>query len=101
MHGRSSFYKPSGNENLNESQKLLQSAQKYFYVTFSSFWAKLCQKKSFLVRSEILRLLVNTLTANYQYSRSNRENLPPLIQMQLTEKPKTFVNFLLHFCNLY
>ena len=34
-----------------------------------------------LVRSEIFGLLVNTLTANYEYSRSNRENLPVPIQM--------------------
>ena len=32
-----------------------------------------------LVRSEIFGLLVNT--ANYEYSRSNRENLPVPIQM--------------------
>ena len=30
------------------------------------------------------------LTANYQYIRSNRENLPLPIQMQLFEKPKIF-----------
>ena len=34
-----------------------------------------------LVRSEIFGLLVYTLTANYEYSRSNRENLPLPIQM--------------------
>ena len=33
---------------------------------------------------------VNTLTANYEYSRSNRENLPSPIQMQLSKKPKIF-----------
>ena len=42
------------------------------------------------MRSEILELLVNTWTANYEYSRSNRENLPLTIQMQLFEKPKIF-----------
>ena len=47
-------------------------------------------KKLFLVRSEISGLLVNMLTANYEYSRINRENLPLPIQMQLSEKPKTF-----------
>ena len=36
---------------------------------------------------------VNTLSANYEYSRSNRENLPLPIQMQLSEKPKTFSQF--------
>ena len=36
---------------------------------------------------------VNTLNANYEYSRSSRENLPLPIQMQLSEKPKTFSEF--------
>ena len=30
------------------------------------------------------------MTANYKYSRSNRENLPLSIQIQLPEKPKLF-----------
>ena len=30
------------------------------------------------------------LTANYEYSRSNKENLLLPIQVQLFEKPKTF-----------
>ena len=29
---------------------------------------------------------INTLTANYQYSHSNAENLPLAIEMQLSEK---------------
>ena len=32
----------------------------------------------------------NTLTANEEYSHSNRENLPLPIQMQLSENPKIF-----------
>ena len=35
-------------------------------------------------------LCFNTLTANYQYSHSNWVNLPQLIQMQSSKKPKTF-----------
>ena len=34
--------------------------------------------------------LVNTLTANYEYSRSNIENLPSPVQMQLSKKSKIF-----------
>ena len=75
------FWKPFGSERVSESQKLPKSAEKYFYPTFSSFWAKLSQQKLFLIRSEILGLLVITLTANYEYSRSNRENLPLPIQL--------------------
>ena len=33
--------KPIASERVNESQKLVQYAEKNFYPTFSSFWAKL------------------------------------------------------------
>ena len=33
-------------------------------------------------------ITVNTLTANYEYSRSNRENLLLPIQIELSKKPK-------------
>ena len=42
------------------------------------------------MRSEILGQVVKKLTANYEYSRSNRENLPLAIQMQLSENPSIF-----------
>ena len=35
----------------------------------------------------------NTLTANYEYCRSNRKNLPLPIQMQLSEKSKKICQF--------
>ena len=47
-------------------------------------------KKFFLIRPEILGLFVNTLTANYEYSRRNIENLPLKIQTNLSEKPLYF-----------
>ena len=76
MHNRACFWKAYYSERVNESRKLLQYAEKNFYPTFSSFWAKLSQKRLFLIRSEILGLLDDTLTANYEYSRISRENLP-------------------------
>ena len=87
MHNRACFGKHFGSERVKESQKLMKSAEKNFYPTFSSLWAKLSQKKLFLIISEILGLLDNTLTANYGYSRSNRENLPFAIQIKLSKKP--------------
>ena len=87
MDNRACFLKPFGSERVNESQKLLKSEEKYFYPTFSSFWAQLSWKKLFLIIYEILGLLVNTLTANYEYSHSNRENLPLPIQIKLSKKP--------------
>ena len=41
-----------------------------------------------------LESYLNTLTANYEYSRSNRKNLPLPIQIKLSKKPYIF---LLHF----
>ena len=87
MHSKAYFGTPFGSESVNESQKVLESAEKYFYSTFASLWAKLSKKKLFLIRSEILGVLDNTLTANYKYSRSNRGNLYLPIEINLSEKP--------------
>ena len=87
MHSRACFWKANCSERVNESQKLLQYAEKNFYPTFSSFWATLSYKRLFLIRSESLGLLDNTLTANYEYSRINRENLPLPNQAKLSKKP--------------
>ena len=75
MHNRVCFWKPFGSERVNESQTLLQSAEKDFYPTFSSFIGKLSEKKLYLIGSEILGQLDNTLTANYEYLPINSENL--------------------------
>ena len=39
----------------------------------------------------------NTLTANYEYSRSNTDNLPLPVQMDLSEKLETFYQFFIAF----
>ena len=95
MHHKDCFWKTFGIERVNESQKLLNSAEKYFFPTFSSFWGKLSLEKLFLIRSEILALLVNTLNGNYEYSPSNRENLQLQIQIKLSQEPQTFLLYFL------
>ena len=87
MHNRVSFGKPFSNDRVNDSQKLLKSTEKYFYPTFSSVLAKLSYKKLSLIRSETLELLINKFTGNYEYSRSNRQNLPLPIQIKLSKNP--------------
>ena len=42
MNKSACFSKFIGSERVNQSQKLLKSAEKYFYPTFSSFSSKLC-----------------------------------------------------------
>ena len=46
---------------------------------------------------QILRLLVNTLPANDKYPVLNRDNLTTPIQMQLSQKQKTFSHFFAAF----
>ena len=49
------------------------------------------------MKSEISGLLDNMFTANYEYSRSNRENLPLPIQIKLSKKPSSFCVIFLPF----
>ena len=53
-------------------------------------WRQLSCKKSLLVTWNILRLFINTLSADAKYSLLNRENLTQSIQMQVSRKQKTF-----------
>ena len=54
-------------------------------------------KKSPLVLSEVLRLFLNTLTADDKYSRSIMLNLPQQFQTALSQKQKTFSGFFIAF----
>ena len=56
---------------------------------------------SLLVISEILELLVNSITTIENYSLRNSENLPQLIQMQLSKKQKKFSGFPVAFIKIY
>ena len=50
-------------------------------------------KKSVLVIRKILRLFFNTFTADDKHYLLNSDNLGELIQMQLSQKQKTFCQF--------
>ena len=52
---------------------------------------------SVLVIHKILRLLVNTLTADDKHYLLNRNNLAQPIQIQLSEKQRIFSEFFLGF----
>ena len=52
---------------------------------------------SALVWSEILRLFVNTLTADKKFSRCNVQNFQQQVQTHLCKKYKTFSGFFLAF----
>ena len=57
-------------------------------------------KKSVLVICKSLRLFVNTMSAVDKCSLPNRGNLMQPIHMQIFEKLKTFLDFLMYFRNL-
>ena len=90
IHNSACFWKAYCSERVNESQTLLQYAETNFYPTFWSFRAKLSYKRLFLIRSEILGLLDNTLTDNYEYSHINRGNLPLQNEAELSQKASIF-----------
>ena len=54
-------------------------------------------KKSALVRSKILLLFVNTLTAEYTYSCRNMQTFTQQVQTPLSLKQKTFSGFFIAF----
>ena len=68
---------------------------------FPWIWDKLSWKKSALVRSKILGLFVNTLTAEYTYAGRNIQTLTQQVQTPLSLKQKSFSGFLLRFWNLH
>ena len=66
---------------------------KYLLVTVNV----VALEKSLLMIHKILRLFVNTLTVDENHYLLNRDNLTQTIQMQLSEKQKTFFNFFFFF----
>ena len=84
-------------QHVKVSQIYAKSLWEQFYHVFSSFSENLIWKMSPLVISEILEVFVNTLTADDKYPVQDCENLPLLIQMQLSEKRKTFSEFFVPF----
>ena len=58
-------------------------------------------KKALLMIYKIIRLFVNTMTADDNHYLLNRDNLTQPIQTDYSQKPKTFSQFFLQFKNLY
>ena len=58
-----------GRQHVNVSQILLRSAQNQFHTGRPLIFDRASRKRLVLVRSELLGQFVNTLTANYKYSR--------------------------------
>ena len=82
-------------------QTLLKSTSKHLYHIHWSLPRKLSRIKSLLFTCQILVLLVNTLAADEKYPVLNRDNLTIPIQMQLSQKQKTFSEFFAAFLKSY
>ena len=87
------------NQRVNGFEKLVKSARHNYFPIFPRIRDKLSWKKSALVTSGIFRLFVNTLTLDVKYSHRNIRIFWQQLQTPLSQKGKTFFDFLLHFWN--
>ena len=70
-----------------------KSSPRHLYHIYWSPIRVLTLKMSLLVISKMLWLFVKTLTADDKYSPLHRYNFTPAIQVQLSERRKTFSEF--------
>ena len=93
MYKKFRFRGQLGKQEGKRTQTLLKSPSQHLYHIHWSMARKLCSKKSVLLSWKILRLLVNTLGADKKYLVLHRDNLTIPIQMQISQKQKTFAEF--------
>ena len=93
MYKKYRFRGPFDKQHGKRAQALLKSASQTLYHIHRSLPSQLSWKKSLLLTSKILGLLVNTLAADEKYLLLHRNNITIQIQMQISQKQKTFSNF--------
>ena len=76
---------------------LLQSEWKHLCNIYETLCRQVGLKKFLLVIHKIQRLFVNTLTTDDKHYLLNRDILAQRIQMQLSQKQKTFSEFFFAF----
>ena len=86
-----------GRQHVNGSQTLLISARNQFLTTLPLIRDSGSRKWLFLIRSDLLGQFVDTLTADYKYSRQNWENLWQQVPMETSLKPETCSRFFISF----
>ena len=98
MSLKTAFLKTLEDHQYSEDKNLSNKPQiKFHTLKITDHTAKSELRYIELLTSEILGLLINTLANDKKYPLLNRENLTIPIQMQLSQKQKTFLNFLLLF----
>ena len=100
MSKKSCFRRPFKKQHRKRAKPLLKSSSKHLYRIHWSLPSQLSWKTFLLLTCQILGLLLNTLAADEKYPVLNRDNLTIPIQMELSQKQKIFLNFLLYFWNL-
>ena len=90
MSKKSCLSEPFDIEHGKCAKALLKSASQHLYHIHWSLADQVSWKISLLLICQILGLLVETLAADKKYRVLNRDNLTIPIQMQLSEKEKTF-----------
>ena len=94
---RSCFRTPFRNQRINGFQTPLKVATHNYYPFFPWISGKLSWKKTALLSLKILRLFVNTLTADDKYSYRNMQNFPQQLQTLLSQKRKTLSWYFIPF----
>ena len=94
---RSCFRTLFGNQRVNGFQTPLKVATRHSYHFLSWISGKFSWEKTALLWLKILRLIVNTLTADDKYSCRNLQNFLQQLQTLLSKKRKTFSGFFIAF----
>ena len=101
MFKNSRFTGAFDNQHGKSAGGLFKSSSVHFCYIYSSLPSPLSRKKLLLLTWKIFGLLVNTLAANEKYPVLNREYLTIPIQMELSQKQKTFSEFFAAFLKSY
>ena len=100
MSKKSRFRETFDKQHGKRAQGQLRAEEEHVYQLHWSLPSQLSWKTSHLLTCQIFWLPVNTFAANEKYPVLNRDNLAIPIQMQLSQKQKLFLKFLLSFWNL-
>ena len=97
MSKKSCFRGPFEKKHGKRAEALLKFASQHLYHIHRSLPTKLSWKKSLLLACKILGLLVNKLATDENYLVLLRDNITIPIQMELSQKKKTFSEFFAAF----
>ena len=79
-------------------ETLIQSQRQLLYHIRWSLWRYLSWKMLLVATCKVLRLFVNTVTADDKYSLLSRDNSMQRVEMHFWQKQKSFSNF---FCTFF